>query len=121
MKVITVPEAVKLVDPMTDKPMKFVDPDTGRNEEKTLSFKEFMMNSVMNDDKHFGGNLDSIETCFRIRNKIRETLPGQSFTLDESDYKLFLEAVKNPSKGYSPMIVCQCLAFTDAVKNAASS
>lgn len=121
MKNIKVPFGVKLLDSITGNPILFTDPETNNVGEKVLSFKEFLLTSILNDEKHFGTNLDTIESCFRIRDKVRNTLEGEVFCLDDFDYKLLLEAVKNPSKGYSPLIVCQCLSFTDAIKNASNS
>jgi len=122
MKYIKIPAPVLLTDPLTDLPMRFPHPESGEMLIKNISFQEFMFQSVLSDEKHFGGNLDLIEQCMKIRTAIREAVKGNGILeLEDADYKLFLEAIRHPSKGYQPAVVCQCLVFTEAVKNAASA
>ena len=123
MKYINVPKPVVLSNTLTNEPLKFQD-ENGNVLTKEISFAEFMFQSVLNDENHFGKNMDQIESCLKIRTQIRLATGKDGngiVALEDGDYKLLLEALKTPTKPFIPDVVCQCYDFISAVKEASGN
>ena len=123
MRYLIVPPDVQLVDDLTSEPLKLPNGEIL----KPQSFAAFVVKTLLRDIENFAKNDDQLEARARIREKVREALPGTVLAIESTDWELLKAAAKSPtlsdgrgsvSKGYLPEIGEQILPFIHAIKDA---
>lgn len=83
--------------------------------DKEFTFSELLLGFLLNDAK-WGQSLDGIETCLRIREKVR-AMNGE-LVLERTEWEPLVAITKNPSQSYNPVLVTQVVHFLHAITEA---
>ncbi len=112
MHTIRVPESVTVTDPLTDEPLKGLEP---------VSFKVFVLGTLLMDDR-WRKDLESIESALKIRQAVRAFgEDGGLMPLEDDDHKRLKECAERPTNGYgnwTPIVLPQFMPFFDAIRGA---
>ena len=92
----------------------------GTKEQATMTFEAFMHGRLR--DPKFGASMDAVHAAATIAHAMREATDDDKpyFVIDEADWNILVDAVKNPSQGttYSPEVAACVIPFFDVIANA---
>lgn len=92
----------------------------GTKEQAEMTFEAFMHGRLR--DPKFGASMDAVHAAASIAQAMREAREEEKsyFVIDEADWNILLDTVKNPSQGmtYSPEVAACVVSFFSAVANA---
>jgi hypothetical protein len=107
MKKFTIPQDVQLRDPITDAPVG-----------KTISFKEFMILTVLSDPEHFGKDAAAVDAYIELKRLFKGAQVGETCAVENEYHERLVRALTSPSRPWLPDVVAQARPFADAVTGA---
>jgi len=118
MYYIKKPKNIQIIDLVTNKPLGYQNPETKEIEPVTSSFYEFLVGSLLKSEV-FGKNAVTVMHAIDIKDKAKETLEEEYFSIDDEAYQLLLDSFKGKLPVvYDPAVAMQFKSFFDAIKNA---
>jgi len=130
MRYVTVPEPIKLYEPISGKPFQVLDEKAEQptldqrragaqqitKDDEPVDFYKWLKSFVLQDEK-FNKGFSSWEMVSRIQVAFREATPGDVVAVDEGDWDLASDVAKEPTKTVYPtgLIACQYYSFIVAI------
>ena len=85
-----------------------------------ISFYQFLSQTVLTDQK-FGKDMKSLMSAVSLKTTFKNAKPGDEVQVDNEEWELLNEIVKEPSQGYNPILAMELVPFmlviTEAVKD----